>query len=54
MSIGLGGGLGYRSVSEVLDGCPAVGSIAAGRAVVARAILVGLDRALRDLKKLVA
>ena len=54
MSIGLGGGLGYRSVSEVLEGAPAVGSVAVGREVVSRAILVGLDRALRDLKRLVA
>lgn len=54
MSIGLGGGLDYRSVSEVLDGSPAVGRVTVGRAVVSRAILVGLDRALRDLKKLVA
>lgn len=54
MSIGLGGGLGYRNVSEVLEGAPAVGAVAVGREVVSRAILVGLDRALRDLKKLVA
>jgi pyridoxine 5-phosphate synthase len=54
MSIGLGGGLGYRSLSEVLEGAPAVGTVAVGREVVSRAILVGLDRALRDLKKLVA
>ncbi len=54
MSIGIGGGLGYRSVLEVLEGAPAIGGIAVGREVVSRAILVGLDRALRDMKQLVA
>jgi len=54
MAIGLGGGLGYRNVSEMLDGSPAIGGVAVGREVVSRAILVGLDRALRDLKQRVA
>ncbi|MFP8878916.1 MAG: pyridoxine 5'-phosphate synthase [Myxococcota bacterium] len=54
MSIGLGGGLGYRTVPQVLEGAPAVGGVAVGRELVSRAILVGLDRALRDLKKLIA
>ncbi len=54
MSIGLGGGLGYRTVSEMLEGAPAVSSVAVGREIVSRAILVGLDRALRDWKKLLA
>lgn len=53
MSIGIGGGLGYRTVVEVLDDAAAVAGVAVGREVVSRAILVGLDRALRDLKKLV-
>jgi len=54
MSIGIAGGLGYRSVTELLDGAPAVGTVAVGREVVSRAILVGLDRALRDMRQLVA
>ena len=52
MAIGVGGGLDYRTLPEVLDGAPAAGRVAVGRGVVARAILVGLDRALRDLRKL--
>jgi pyridoxine 5-phosphate synthase len=54
LPIGVGGGLGYRSVAEVLAACPAVESVCVGRAVVARAMLVGLDRAVRDLRALVA
>ena len=53
LHIGLGGGLGYRTLAEVLDAAPAVESVTVGRAALARAILVGLDRALRDLKALV-
>ncbi len=54
LSIGLGGGLGYRSLREVIEAAPAVGSVAVGRAALTRAVLVGLDRALRDLRALVA
>jgi pyridoxine 5-phosphate synthase len=50
MRIGIGGGLGYRTLHEVLDGAPAVEWIAVGRAAIARSLLVGLDRALRDLR----
>lgn len=54
LSIGLGGGLGYRNLPDVLAAAPAAESVAVGRAAVARALLVGLDRALRDLRSLVA
>jgi pyridoxine 5-phosphate synthase len=54
MAVGIGGGLGYRSLPEVLEAAPAAGRVAVGRAAMARAILVGLDRALRDLRALVA
>jgi pyridoxine 5-phosphate synthase len=54
IAVGLGGGLGYRNLPEVLAVAPATESVAVGRAAVARAILVGLDRALRDLRDLVA
>lgn len=50
LSIGLGGGLGYRSLREVLEAAPAAERIAVGRAALTRALLVGLDRALRDLR----
>lgn len=54
LAVGLGGGLGYRSLGEVLAVAPAVEWVAVGRAALARALLVGLDRALRDLRALVA
>jgi pyridoxine 5-phosphate synthase len=53
MHISAGGGLGYRSVGEVVESAPALASVAVGRAAVARAVLVGLDRALRDLRALI-
>ena len=54
LSIGLGGGLGYRNLPEVLAAAPAAEWVAVGRAAVARSVLVGLDRALRDLRALLA
>jgi pyridoxine 5-phosphate synthase len=54
LGIGLVGGLGYRSLREVIETVPAVQRVALGRAAVARAVLVGLDRALRDLRVLLA
>jgi pyridoxine 5-phosphate synthase len=53
VAVGVGGGLGFRSVTEVLGGSPALESVAVGRALVARAMLVGIDRAVRDLRALV-
>jgi pyridoxine 5-phosphate synthase len=49
MRIGISGGLGYRTLPDLLDLVPAVEWIAVGRAAVARSLLVGMDRALRDL-----
>jgi pyridoxine 5-phosphate synthase len=54
MAVGIGGGLSYRNLGEVLEAAPAAGRVAVGRAAMARAVLVGLDRALRDLRSLVA
>ncbi len=54
LSIGIGGGLSYRSLREVLAACPAAEWVAVGRAALARSVLVGLDRALRDLQALVS
>ena len=45
----LAGSLGYRSLPEVLEVAPAAARVAVGRAALTRAVLVGLDRALRDL-----
>jgi pyridoxine 5-phosphate synthase len=50
MRIAIGGGLGYATVSEVLDGVPATECVAVGRAAISRALLVGMDRAIRDLR----
>jgi pyridoxine 5-phosphate synthase len=54
LGLGLAGGLGYRSLPEVIQAAPAAERIAVGRAALTRSVLVGLDRALRDLRALVA
>lgn len=54
LSLGLTGGLGYRNVREVLEAAPAADRIAVGRAALTRAMLVGIDQALRDLRALLA
>ena len=53
MSLGVSGGLGYRTLREVLEVAAPANSVAVGRAALARAMLVGLDTALRDLRTLV-
>ncbi|MBW2715977.1 MAG: pyridoxine 5'-phosphate synthase, partial [Deltaproteobacteria bacterium] len=50
LRIAIGGGLGYATVSEVLEGVPATECVAVGRAAISRALLVGMDRAMRDLR----
>ena len=50
LSIGLGGGLSFRNLAEVLATCPAAEWVTIGRSALARGFLVGLDRALRDLR----
>jgi len=50
LRISIGGGLGYSTVSEILDSVPATECVAVGRAAIARALLVGMDRAVRDLR----
>jgi pyridoxine 5-phosphate synthase len=54
IGVGLSGGLDYRSVPEFLAAAPAAESVSVGRAAIARSLLVGLDRALRDLRILLA
>ncbi len=39
---------------ETLDAAPAAGRVSVGRSALARAMLVGLDRALRDLLSVIA
>ncbi len=54
LGLGLAGGLGYRTLPEVIQAAPAAERIAVGRAALTRSLLVGLDRALRDLRALMA
>lgn len=53
MSVAIGGGLDYRSLPEVLPMAPAATRVGAGRAIVARSLLVGMDRAVRDFLALI-
>lgn len=53
MVVGVGGGLDYRSVSEALPVAPSADRISVGRALLARALLVGMDRAVRDFVALI-
>jgi pyridoxine 5-phosphate synthase len=54
LAVGVGGGLGFRLLRELLAVAPAVERVAVGRAAIARALLVGIDRAVRDLRELIA
>lgn len=54
LGVAVGGGLGQRSVRDVLEAAPAAERVVVGRAAVARALLVGLDRAVRDLRSSLA
>ena len=53
MTVSVGGGLDYRSVSEVLPMSPSADRVSVGRAVLARSLLVGMDRAVRDFLALI-
>ena len=48
MGIALAGGLDDRNLREVIDAAPAAERIVLGRGIARRALLVGLDRAVRD------
>jgi len=52
LQISAGGGLGYRSVRDLIEHAPAIAAAAVGRAILARSMLLGLDRAVRDLREL--
>lgn len=51
LSVGIGGGLGMRDLASVFAAAPAVQGVAVGRSLISRAILVGLDRAVRDFRE---
>jgi pyridoxine 5-phosphate synthase len=51
LSVGIGGGLGMRDLAGVLAAAPAVERVAVGRSLISRALLVGLDRAVRDFRE---
>lgn len=50
LGIAVAGGLDDRNVGEVLEAAPAVERVVFGRGLARRALLVGLDRALRDFR----
>ncbi len=51
LSVGIGGGLGLRSLDGVLAAAPVIQRVAVGRSLISRAIMVGLDRAVRDFRE---
>jgi pyridoxine 5-phosphate synthase len=54
LSIGIGGRLGLRDLPVVLAAAPAIQGVAVGRSQLSRAVLVGLDRAVRDFRERLA
>ena len=51
LSVGIGGGLGMRDLPSLFAAAPAVQGVAVGRSLISRAVLVGLDRAVRDFRE---
>lgn len=54
LGVRLGGALGLRSLPGVLAAAAVAEGVVIGRALVARALLVGMDRAVRDLRAALA
>jgi pyridoxine 5-phosphate synthase len=52
LEIAVGGGISFESVGEVLAAAPVCDRVVVGRALVSRALLLGLDRAIRDFRSL--
>ena len=50
LGIALAGGLDDRNVAEVLEAAPSAERVVFGRGLARRALLVGLDRAIRDFR----
>jgi pyridoxine 5-phosphate synthase len=53
LEVGLGGGLDETSVATTLTTVPSAAAVAVGRAWVSRSVLIGVDRATRDLREAV-
>jgi pyridoxine 5-phosphate synthase len=53
LEVGLGGGLDEASVATTLAAVPSAAGVTVGRAWVSRALLVGVERATRDLRDVV-
>lgn len=51
LEVGIAGGLGVRDLAPVLAAAPVAERAVVGRAFVARALLVGVERAVRDLRE---
>jgi len=51
LSVAIGGGLGMRDLGAVLAAAPVIQRVAVGRSLISRAILLGLDRAVRDFRE---
>ena len=51
LEVGIGGRLDGQSLAAVLEAAPIATSVTVGRAFVARAALIGVDRATRDLRE---
>jgi len=51
LEVSVAGGLGPRTLPQILAAVPAAERVVVGRGVVARALLLGLDRAIRDLRE---
>ena len=50
IAIGVGGGMDFANVEDILLAAPAAERVVVGRALIARALLVGIDRAIRDFR----
>jgi pyridoxine 5-phosphate synthase len=51
LEVGVAGGLGARELAAVLAAAPVIERVCVGRAFVGRAQLVGVERAVRDLRE---
>jgi pyridoxine 5-phosphate synthase len=51
LEVGVSGALGLRDLPAVITAAPVVERVCVGRAFVARALLLGIERAVRDLRE---
>ncbi len=52
--IGVGGGLDFQNVEEILNAVPMALQVSVGRGILTRALLIGLERAVRDFRALIS